>query len=130
LLFATVIFTVAALGQGQGKSAAAAGAAQGQQLPHPSAARAVDLKASDGTMLKASYFAAAKPGPGVLLLHQSNRTRKAWDDVAAHLAAAGINTLTLDMRGFGESAGKPKPYNRLTNARDIDAALVVGQFEF
>jgi tetratricopeptide (TPR) repeat protein len=59
----------------------------------------------------------------VLLLHQSNRTRKAWEDVAAQLAAAGINTLTLDMRGFGESAGKPKPYNRLTNARDIDAAF-------
>ncbi len=123
LLFATVIFTVAAVGQGPGKSAAAARAAQGQQLPHSSAARAVDLQAFDGTILKASYFAAAKPGPGVLLLHQSNRTRKAWDDVAAQLAAAGINTLTLDMRGFGESAGKPKPYNRLTNARDIDAAF-------
>ena len=42
----------------------------------------IDLKTSDGTVLKASYFAAAKPGPGVLLLHQSNRTRKAWDDLA------------------------------------------------
>jgi dienelactone hydrolase len=67
----------------------------------------VDLKASDGTILKASYFAAAKPGPGVLLLHQVNRTRKAWNDVAEQLAAAGINTLTLDMRGFGESGGTP-----------------------
>jgi alpha-beta hydrolase superfamily lysophospholipase len=69
---------------------------------------AVDLKASDGTMLKASYFAAAKPGPGVLLLHQGNRTRKSWDDLAAQLAAAGINTLTLDMRGYGESGGIPE----------------------
>jgi alpha-beta hydrolase superfamily lysophospholipase len=67
----------------------------------PPAARMVDIKATDGTVLKASYFAAAKPGPGVLLLHQINRTRKAWDDVAAQLAAAGINTLTLDMRGYG-----------------------------
>jgi hypothetical protein len=33
----------------------------------------VDLKAFDGPVLKASYFAAAKPGPGVLLLHQGNR---------------------------------------------------------
>ena len=41
--------------------------------------RAVDVKASDGTPLKATYFAAAKPGPGVLLLHQSNRDRKSWD---------------------------------------------------
>jgi predicted alpha/beta hydrolase len=68
----------------------------------------VDLKASDGTVLKASYFAAAKPGPGVLLLHQINRTRKTWDALAGQLAAAGINTLTLDMRGFGESGGTPR----------------------
>src|ERR1700685_3054570 len=40
----------------------------------PPAARAVDLKASDGTILKASYFFAAKPGPGVLLLQQRHRT--------------------------------------------------------
>src|SRR5438093_4081026 len=68
--------------------------------------RAVDLKASDGTILKASYFAAAKPGPAVLLYHQSNRTRKEWDMVARRLAAAGINTLTVDVRGHGESGGQ------------------------
>jgi tetratricopeptide (TPR) repeat protein len=96
---------------------------QAQQARQPSDPRVVDLKAADGTILKASYFAAAKPGPGVLLLHQSNRTRKAWDDLAAQLSAAGINTLTLDMRGFGESGGNSKPYNRLTNARDIDTAF-------
>jgi predicted alpha/beta hydrolase len=91
-------------------------------LATPSAARAqtsqplprvVELKASDGTPLKATYFAAAKPGPGVLLLHQSNRTRKAWDELAGQLTAAGINTLTLDMRGFGDSGS---PYTRLTDA--------------
>ena len=56
----------------------------------------VDFRTSDGTILKGTYFAAAKPGPGVLLFHQSNRTRKSWDDVARQLAAAGINTLTVD----------------------------------
>ena len=66
------------------------------------APRVVNLKTSDGAILKGTYFAAAKPGPGVLLLHQSNRDRKSWDSVAAQLANAGINTLTLDMRGFGE----------------------------
>jgi hypothetical protein len=93
---------------------------QSQQAQQPPAPRVVDLKAPDGTLLKASYFAAGKPGPGVLLFHQSNRTRKAWDDVAGQLAAAGINTLTLDMRGFGESGGKA---NSLTDARDIDIAF-------
>ncbi len=97
----------------------------------PPAARVVDLKASDGTMLKASFFAAAKPGPGVLLLHQANRTRKSWDDLATQLAAAGINTLTLDLRGYGESGGIP--HDKLTDAerekvgtmrpRDIDTAF-------
>ncbi len=72
-----------------------------------SAERVVDLTAADGTELKATYFAAAKPGPGVLLLHQCNRQRKIWDGLAQQLAAAGINVLTLDYRGFGESGGDP-----------------------
>ncbi len=99
--------SLAALGQATNR-AATAGAPQSQQ----SAVRVVDLKASDGTLLKASYFAAAQPGPGVLLLHQGNRERKVWDDLAARLSAAGINTLTLDMRGFGESGGTP--HDKLT----------------
>ena len=95
------------------------------------AARAVELKASDGIALKGTYFGAAKPGPGVLLLHQVNRQRKSWDDLAKQLAAAGINALALDMRGFGESGGKS--YEKLTDAEvgkewqgrpdDIDVAF-------
>jgi dienelactone hydrolase len=70
-------------------------------------ARVVDLTATDGLNLKATYFSAGKPGPGVLLLHQCNRQRKVWDDLAARLAASGINVLTVDFRGFGESGGTP-----------------------
>lgn len=75
--------------------------------PALSAQRIVDLTATDGTKLKASYFAAAKPGPGVLLLHQCNRQRKVWNDLAQQLSQAGINVLTVDYRDFGESAGEP-----------------------
>lgn len=82
--------------------AISAGASRAQQPPSP---QVVDLKASDGTVLKATYFAAGKPGPGVLLYHQSNRTRTSWEGVARQLAAAGINTLTIDDRGYGESSG-------------------------
>src|SRR5438477_2708298 len=70
----------------------------------PPAARIVDFKTPD-VVLKGTYFSAAKPGPGVLLFHQSNRTRSSWDNVARQLAAAGINTLTVDSRGHGESGG-------------------------
>jgi dienelactone hydrolase len=69
--------------------------------------RVVDLTAADGTKLKATYFDAGKPGPGVLLLHQCNRDRKVWDGLAMQLSGAGINVLTLDNRGFGESGGTP-----------------------
>src|SRR5215469_4300181 len=72
-------------------------------------ARVVDVKTPDGSILKGSYFAAAKPGPGVLLFHQSNRTRKSWDDVSKQLASAGINVLAVDNRGHGESGGKEQP---------------------
>jgi len=74
-----------------------------QQTPAP---RVVDLVATDGTKLKATFFPAGKPGPGVLLLHQCNLQRKGWDGLAAQLAAAGISVLTLDYRGYGESEGK------------------------
>src|SRR5436309_8483411 len=93
------------------------------------AERVVDLKSTDDTILKATYFAAAKPGPGVLLFHQSNRTRKSWDDVAQQLANAGINTLTVDMRGHGDTGGKydnwtdpNKEHAKQYLASDIDAA--------
>ena len=36
------------------------------------AERVVDLTSADVTKLKASFFAAAKAGPGVLLIHQCN----------------------------------------------------------
>src|SRR6266446_10527091 len=64
--------------------------------PTNSVERVVDFKTANGTILKGTYFAAAKPGPGVLLFRQSNRTRKSWEDIARQLVAVGINTLTVD----------------------------------
>jgi dienelactone hydrolase len=94
--------------------------------------RVVDLTASDGLTLKASFFPAAAPGPGVLLLHQCNRQRKVWDGLAQQLAAAGLHVLTFDYRGYGESGGDR--FEALPQAEaariqrekwpgDIDAAL-------
>src|SRR5438067_1860411 len=105
ILSLCLVYAVTAFGEGA-KSTEAARATAAQQSPQPPVPRIVDLKTSDGTLLKATYFAAAKPGPAVLLYHQSNRTRKEWDMVARQLAAAGINTLTVDVRGHGETGGQ------------------------
>ena len=92
------------------------------QPSQPAAPHTVDLKSTDGTVLKATFFPAVNSGPGVLLFHQSNRTRTSWDDVARQLAAAGINTLTIDERGYGESGGK-KEARALYHDGDLDAAF-------
>ena len=85
------------------------------------AQRVVDLTAADGTKLKATYFSADTPGPGVLLLHQCNRQRKVWDGLAQQLAASGINVLTLDYRGFGESGGLPVDKATPQQAQEAEA---------
>lgn len=66
----------------------------------------VDLKAADGTALKATYMSPGRPGPAMLLVHQCNMDRKSWSSIAAPLVEAGVHVLALDLRGFGESEGK------------------------
>jgi len=72
------------------------------QVPAP---KDVDITSADGTKLRATFFPAPKPGPGVMLLHMCNTTRKSWEPVAKGLSARGVNVLTIDNRGFGESGG-------------------------
>src|SRR5713101_9404349 len=104
------------------------GTSAAQQASSP---RVVSLHAPDGTELKGSYFTSSKPGPGVLLLHQCNQQRKMWVSLAERLAASGVNVLTLDFRGFGESGGArfdqltPQQANQMvteTWPKDIDVA--------
>lgn len=65
----------------------------------------VDIQTPDGTSLKGSYYSPGKPGPAMLLLHQCNMDRHAWDSLAKDLAGTGFHVLTIDFRGFGQSAG-------------------------
>lgn len=96
-------------------------------LAAPPAPQTVDLKSPDGTPLKATFYSAGKPGPGVLLLHQANHTRQSWDGLAKQLAAAGINVLSYDMRLHGESGGipldkmTPEQHQALTDRTKDDA---------
>jgi dienelactone hydrolase len=96
--------------------------ATGVALP----AGTVEIKTPDGVILKGSYFPAARSGPGVLLFHQSNRDRQSWAGVARQLAEAGINTLTVDMRGYGDSPGRydaDRRRRKKQRADDLDAAF-------
>jgi dienelactone hydrolase len=82
--------------------------------------RDVDIKAPDGVTLKASYFSPGVAGPAVLLIHQCNMDRRAWDAFADALATAGFHVLAPDLRGFGDSPRPPVPQKW---GADLDAAL-------
>jgi dienelactone hydrolase len=58
----------------------------------------------------------------MLLLHQCNMDRHAWDGLAADLAGSGFNVLTIDYRGFGESGGD-KTTDRQKWPADVDAGF-------
>ena len=70
------------------------------------AAMDVELKASDGTALKATYRSPGRPGPAMLLIHQCNMDRSSWNELATALVDTGVHVLTMDLRGFGESEGE------------------------
>jgi dienelactone hydrolase len=91
--------------------------------------RDVDIKAPDGLNLRGSYFSPGRPGPAMLLLHQCNMDRRAWDGLAKDLADAGIHVLTIDFRTFGESGGEKVSFPVLAQTvipqkfpGDVDAA--------
>jgi dienelactone hydrolase len=95
------------------------------------ASRDVDLTASDGTHLKATFSTAdakGKPAPAVILLHMCNTDRKSWTPVAQQLAAAGISALTIDNRGFGESGG-PRWQNASPEVQQQVAEKWPGDFD-
>ena len=80
----------------------------------------VDVKGADGVNLKATYFSPDRTGPAMILLHQCNMDRHAWDGLAKDLADAGFHVLTVDLRGFGESGGDRQQRDKW--AADVDAA--------
>ena len=65
----------------------------------------VAIKMPDGVTLKGTYMSPGSSGPAILLLHQCNMDRRAWDGFADDLANAGFHVLTFDFRGYGDSGG-------------------------
>jgi len=65
----------------------------------------VDIKGPTGTLIKGTYHSPGKAGPAILLLHQCNMDRRAWDVLTGDLTKAGFHVLTFDFPGYGETKG-------------------------
>lgn len=79
------------------------------------AARVETLEASDGVRLDARHFAAAGERL-VILLHMYPADQTSWFGFAEELQSRGIDALTFDFRGYGESGGEKDP-----GVADLDA---------
>lgn len=65
-----------------------------------------DIKSPDGVSLRVTYWSAGHPSPSIILLHQCDMDRHAWDGLATDLATQGFNVLTFDFRSHGDSGGE------------------------
>jgi uncharacterized protein len=83
------------------------------------------LEATDGARLHGWWVRAAPPRAGHVLLCHGNAGNVG--DRAAHatlLAAAGLDVLLFDYRGYGRSAGRPNEAGTYRDARVARAALL------
>ena len=101
----------------------AAGVLAAGVVPAAAQARDVQIAASDGTVLNATYFSPDKPGPAVILLHQCNMDRHAWDTLAAALVKSGFHVVTLTLRGFSDGAKTMPEYPLPQWPTDIESAF-------
>ena len=61
---------------------------------------------TDDQPLVGLYYAAPEPdSPAVLLMHHGGGRKEAWIDLIPLLQEAGYATLTVDLRGHGETGG-------------------------
>lgn len=82
----------------------------------------VHLQTSDGINIAASYIPGTVPF-GAVLVHMMPATRGSFENFAQQLAAAGLHTLAIDLRGHGDSAGGD--YQNFTNEQHQKAIFDV-----
>ena len=67
----------------------------------------ITLSASNDFLLKGDYFSSNQASNyAVLMLHQCNYNRSMYADIGQQLSQRGINALSLDFRGFGDSVSE------------------------
>lgn len=70
-------------------------------------AKEISLTAKNGIELKGDYFASeTKSRYAVLMLHQCNYNRSMYSSIGELFSKRGINALSIDFRGFGESVNE------------------------
>jgi dienelactone hydrolase len=91
--------------------------------------RAVSIPSDGGWTLRGDLRLTGRtPAPLVVLLHKAAGDRRIYRDLAARLAAAGIGSLRVDLRGHGESLDQgrfvPGHSHPILKGTDRDIAAV------
>lgn len=68
------------------------------------AAQPVSVPLHDGESAAANLSIAGDGSRAALLLHQCNRDQSMWAPLISALNERGVSTMTVDLRGYGESA--------------------------
>lgn len=63
----------------------------------------IQAKKGEEFLLWADYYKGEQHAGGVLVMHDCNSDRRAYSSLANALAQAGMHTLLIDLRGYGES---------------------------
>ncbi|MEO8648134.1 MAG: alpha/beta fold hydrolase [Acidobacteriota bacterium] len=108
LIIGIVLFLTGCGAAGTGNHANSGNTANpGATPPVESAASAVTevvINSPDGVQLAGTFFDSGKPGsPALLLLHQWQDDRHAFDEFAKRMQGKGFSVLSIDGRGFGGS---------------------------
>jgi pimeloyl-ACP methyl ester carboxylesterase len=113
-------------------AAAAAPAPTPAPAPAPGAEQKVSLQTKDGWTISALYRPARRHGFVLILAHGVGSAKGEWAGFTQRLAAKGVGTLAIDLRGHNESKKGPKGPRDFTDfdatgewpraAGDLDAA--------
>src|SRR5262249_5246661 len=74
--------------------------------PPPTDNTDVQITASDGKTLYASFYAGNGDGKAVILLHELYTNRSSWKPLMQPLLDNGFKVLAVDLRGYGKTKGK------------------------
>lgn len=109
-----------------GNTVSNTGAASSPEKPK-AAPQTVTIDSPDGVKLVGSFYDAEKPmAPALLLLHQWESDRHAYDAFAAKMQADGFNVLSVDGRGFGESTTKANGSKVTAGRTEADVKAMLG----